>query len=137
MKNKYFLLIGILLFILNTNAQTVMQRAKGVQTITFGTLTARTYGDAPFTLTATASSGLTVSYASSKTAVATVAGNIITIKGVGTTNIMASQAGNALYNAAPAVVQVLAVNKKGITISSATVTSKFILPPQPQLLLEH
>lgn len=80
------------------------------QTITFGTLAAKSLGDAPFTLAASASSGLTVSYASGNSAVATVSGNTVTILGVGTAVITASQAGNATYSAAPSVTQTLTVN---------------------------
>ncbi len=82
---------------------------KADQTITFGALANKTVGNAPFNLTATASSSLVVSYASSNTAVATVLGNLVTIVGAGTTNITASQAGNTAFNPAPNVVQSLVV----------------------------
>jgi endonuclease I len=94
------------------------------QTITFGALTAKTYGDATFTLGATASSGLSVSYASSNTAVATVSGNTVTIVGAGTTTITASQAGNGTYCAATNVPQTLTVNAKALTISGASASNK-------------
>src|SRR5687768_149605 len=54
------------------------------QTITFGALDLKTYGDAAFELTATASSELPVSYSSSNTDVATIENNIVTIVGAGT-----------------------------------------------------
>ncbi|MEI6752310.1 MAG: YDG domain-containing protein, partial [Paludibacter sp.] len=94
------------------------------QTITFGALSAKTYGDATFTLGATATSGLAVSYASSNTAVATVSGNTVTIVGAGSTNITASQAGNGSFAAASNVVQSLTVNPKTLTLTSASATSK-------------
>ena len=75
------------------------------QTITFGALADRTYGDAPFALTATASSGLTVSYASSDPAVASVSGNTVTVLKAGSTTLTASQAGDSNHNAAPPVAQ--------------------------------
>lgn len=80
------------------------------QTITFAALGAKTVGDAPFDLTATASSNLAVTYTSSDVAVATVSGATVTIVGAGTADITASQAGDATYNAAPDVVQPLVVN---------------------------
>ena len=80
------------------------------QTITFGVLPVKTYGDPDFTLTATASSGLIVSYSSDNTSVATVTGNLVHIVAAGTAVITASQAGNANYNAAPNVSQPLTVN---------------------------
>jgi hypothetical protein len=82
---------------------------KANQTITFGALANKTTNDTPFNLTATASSGLTVSYTSSNTSVATIVGNTVTIVGVGTTTITASQSGNSNYNAASDVTQILTV----------------------------
>src|SRR5438093_4487157 len=48
--------------------------AQTSQTISFGALANKTYGAAPFTVTATASSGLTVSFASLTMPVCTVGG---------------------------------------------------------------
>jgi len=90
---------------------------KSNQTITFGTLTGKTFGDAAFALTGTASSSLTVSYASSNTSVATVSGTTVTIVGAGSTNITASQTGDTNYNAAIDVVQGLTVNTIPPTIT--------------------
>lgn len=81
------------------------------QTITFGSLSDQTYGDSNFDPGATASSGLTVSYESSDETVATITGGNIHIIGAGTTTITASQGGNATYNPATPVPQILTVNK--------------------------
>ena len=82
------------------------------QTITFGALPTQTLSSPDFTLTATASSGLTVSYTSSNTSVATIVnGNQVHIVGSGTTTITASQAGNATYQAASNVNQLLSVSR--------------------------
>ena len=94
------------------------------QTITFGALPNATYGDAAITLGASASSGLTVSYTSSNPAVATVAGNTLTIVGVGTTTITASQLGDASYNPAPNVLQNITVNALPVTISGIAISDK-------------
>ena len=77
----------------------------GVQTITFAALPNKFSTDAPFELTATASSGLPVSYMSSNPLVATVSGSTLTIVGAGTTLISASQAGDANYGPATDVSQ--------------------------------
>ena len=74
------------------------------QTITFGSLPTHTFGDAPFTLSATASSNLPVSY-SVVSGPATVSGSVVTLTGAGTVTIRASQAGNTSFNAAPNVDQ--------------------------------
>ena len=79
------------------------------QTITFGALANKILGAANFTLSATASSGLAVTYVSSNEAVATVSGNTIIIVGIGSTNITASQTGDTNYVAAPDVLQPLTV----------------------------
>ena len=104
---------------LNATAFTIAQ----AQTITFGALSTKTYGDSSFELAATASSGLGVTYASSDTSVATVSGNTVTILKAGTTTITASQAGDATYAAAPSVGQILTVNQKALT-GSFTASNK-------------
>lgn len=96
------------------------------QTITFNTLVAKTFGNAPFALTATASSGLPVTYASSNTSVATISGNTVTIVGAGTTTITASQNGDANRSAATNVPQILTVNKNDQTITFAALSAKLI-----------
>jgi hypothetical protein len=93
------------------------------QTITFATLPSVAYGDPSFTLTATASSGLAITYSSSNTAVATVTGNTVNILTPGTTTITAIQSGNSSF-AATTTTQVLTVTPKSITIASAVASNK-------------
>jgi len=81
------------------------------QTITFGPLATQTYNNAPLKLTATATSGLPVTYISSNTAIATVRGDELTIEGAGSCTITAQQAGNGSFAPAPDVPQTLTVNK--------------------------
>ncbi|GEM_PF-1204277 len=90
---------------------------KAPQTITFNALEAKTYGNADFDPGASSTSGLTVSYTSDNTAVATIVAGKIRIVGAGTATITASQAGNAAYLAASDQTQVLTVSKKDITVS--------------------
>ncbi len=91
---------------------------KGNQTITFADITKK-YGDAEFALTATTNAnGMTISYKSDNTAVAEVLNGKIVIKGIGTANITASQAGNENFNAAADVVKVLTVNKATLTVTA-------------------
>jgi endoglucanase len=93
------------------------------QSITFGTLATKTYGDAAFSLGGTASSGLAVSYSSTNPAVATVSGNTVTLQGAGTTSITATQAGNGSYSAAEPVARTLTVNAAPtLATSSAALT---------------
>ena len=79
------------------------------QTITFPALSGRAYGVPPFTVSATASSGLPVSFASLTLPVCTTSGNTVTIVAAGTCTIRASQAGNPKYSAAANVDQSLQV----------------------------
>jgi lysophospholipase L1-like esterase len=85
------------------------------QTITFAALPAKVLGNVDFSAGATASSGLTVTYTSSNTAVATIVSGNIHIVGIGTAIITASQAGNATYNAATNVTQTLTVSAAPVT----------------------
>ena len=94
------------------------------QTITFNALPTKTYGDADFSPGATASSGLTVSYTSSNTAVATIVNGQIHIVGAGSSNITASQAGDNYNNAATDVTQTLTVSKQNQTITFGALPSK-------------
>ena len=96
---------------------------KSNQTISFGALTNKTTTDPAFSLTATASSGLTVSYSSSNTSVATVAGSTVTIVGSGQTTITASQAGDGNYNAATSVDQPLTVTQAPVNIFTENMSS--------------
>ena len=75
------------------------------QTITFASLPSVTLGTSPITLTATASSGLAVGFASLTPTVCTVSGSKATILASGTCTIQATQAGNSAYTAAPTVSQ--------------------------------
>jgi hypothetical protein len=79
------------------------------QTITFNSLSPVAPGTADYSPGATASSGLTVSYTSSNTCVATIVSGNIHIVGPGTTTITASQSGGGNYAAATNVNQTLSV----------------------------
>jgi len=94
---------------------------KGNQTIAFGALADKTYGDADFAVSATASSGLTVSYAASGNC--TVSGTTVHITGAGNCTLTASQPGNPSYNAAPDAVQSFTIYSKTLT-ANITVSNK-------------
>ncbi|GAA5128335.1 hypothetical protein GCM10023339_56060 [Alloalcanivorax gelatiniphagus] len=99
------------------SANATLTIAKASQTLTFPALAKRTVGDAPFALGGSASSGLTVSYASSNPAVVTVSGGTATLVGAGSATVTASQAGNANYQAATDVARTLVVEKASQTIT--------------------
>ena len=93
------------------------------QTITFGPLTDKTYGDADFTVSATASSGLQVSFSASGSC--TVSGSTVHLTGAGSCTITASQAGNGSYNAAPDVPRTFSIGKAALTITAADKTKTY------------
>src|SRR5207253_23006 len=66
------------------------------QTITFAALSRHVYGDAPFSLNATSSSGLAVSF--NVTGNCSLSGNSLTITGAGICTVTASQPGDVNYN---------------------------------------
>ncbi|MBI3756692.1 MAG: hypothetical protein HY267_01820, partial [Deltaproteobacteria bacterium] len=94
-----------------------LTEVKADQTITFGALGNKTYGDADFGVSATASSSLTVTFSSQTTGTCTVSGSTVHIVAAGTCTIRASQAGNSSYNAAPNVDQSFTISKATPTIT--------------------
>jgi len=98
-----------------TSSIAVLTVNRLAQTVTFGSLPSKRLDDAPFSLGATASSGLSVSYASSNPGVATVSGNTVSIVGVGSTTITAAQAGDATYLPAASVSRTLVIEDATIT----------------------
>ena len=106
---------------LTTKTVTVGQ---GTQTITFAAPANQVFGSGSLVLGATASSGLTVSYAASPAGVCTVAGNNVTLVGVGTCTITASQAGNTNYLAASNVVRTFDITPAAAGLTLAAITNK-------------
>jgi sugar lactone lactonase YvrE len=94
------------------------------QTITFpAPASPVAYGVGPVTLSATASSGLPVSF-SVLSGPGTLSGNMLTITGQGTIVVAADQAGNATYAAATEVTQSIVVNLATATSKPALVLSQ-------------
>lgn len=87
------------------------------QKIDFGNIDVKSYGDAPFELPLTTDAGLKIFYSCDNSEIATINGNIVTIKNAGQTEITAVQNGDVLRAAALPVKQVLFVDKAHQTIS--------------------
>lgn len=96
------------------------------QFITFDALGNKTYGDATFEVSATASSGLAVTFSSRTTDQCTVTSGVVTILKVGTCTIRASQNGgdnnSITYSAAPVVDRSFTIAQKvaSVTPNSAS-----------------
>ena len=87
------------------------------QTITFTPPSSPvTYGVSPISLSASASSGLAVTF-SVLSGPGTVSGSTLTVTGVGTIVVAANQAGNSNYTAATQVTQSIVVNQAPPTIT--------------------
>ena len=94
---------------------------KGTNVITFNALPDRALGSGSFTVSATASSGLTVTFASLTPSTCSLSGTTVSLLAVGQCTVEASQAGDSNYVAAAVVDQ-------GFTISKA-VTSVTLQAP--------
>ena len=91
--------------------------------IDFVSLDGKTFGDADFSVSATASSGLPVGF-SIVSGPATIAGSTVHITGAGTVTVRAAQAGDGNYNAAPDVDRAFDVGKAGQAIAFAALPDK-------------
>ena len=78
---------------------------KRTQTITFGPISAKELGDAPFTLSGTASSGLAVTWSTTTSSICTIDTGTVTLRAAGTCTIASDQVGSSLYLPAAQVVQ--------------------------------
>jgi MBG domain/Trehalose utilisation len=85
------------------------------QTITFGALVDKTYGDAPFSINASASSNLPVSLTASGNC--SVLGTTVTITAAGSCTLTAHQAGNDEFTAAEDVSQSFTIGKGSATLT--------------------
>ncbi|MCF0074303.1 T9SS type A sorting domain-containing protein [Dyadobacter sp. CY261] len=97
---------------------------KADQTITFKAFTEKQATAADFAPNASASSKLPLSFTSSDLTVATIVSGKVHLVGAGTTTITASQAGNAAFNVAKKVSQLLTVVKVGQKIYFPVISIK-------------
>jgi hypothetical protein len=96
------------------------------QTISFSPLTDLTLGvgSGTETLTATATSGLTVSFTSMTTAICTVSGNTVTPINSGVCTVQATQAGNSSFAAATPVSQSFTIHHEAQTVTFAVIPTQ-------------
>jgi predicted extracellular nuclease len=100
------------------------------QTITFGALANRTFGDAPFAVSATGgASTAPVTFSSSTPAVCTVAANTVTLIAAGTCSITANQVADTNYAAAVPVTQTFTVARAPQTITGFAPQSPVVYAP--------
>lgn len=113
----------------NTVTTTTANITKAGQTITFGALGNKTYGDAPFAVSATTNSGLPLTFSVGPTDNCTISGNVATITGAGSCTVTASQPGNSNYDAAANVSQAFTIAKANQTVTFSQLSAKTIGDP--------
>jgi Bacterial Ig-like domain (group 3)/MBG domain (YGX type)/Kelch motif len=96
---------------------------KADQTITFAALTDKTYGAAPFAVTAASDSGLSVTLSASGNC--TAAGNTVTITGAGSCSVTASQDGDTNYKPAAAVIHSFNIAKALLCVTADDKTKPY------------
>ncbi|WP_137934850.1 Ig-like domain repeat protein [Mesorhizobium comanense] len=104
----------------------------GSQTISFDPLSDISLSSTPPPLSATASSGLTVSFASTTPTICTVSGTTITLVDRGLCSITASQAGDDDWGAAIDVVQSFTVTPANLVLTSGAATGLTVGMPYSQ-----
>ena len=92
-------------------------KAAQKQTIAFDPIADKALNAQPFTVDATASSGLPVNFAATPGSVCTVAGNTLSLIGAGACTITATQAGDATYAAAAPVSHTFTVALASVNLS--------------------
>jgi hypothetical protein len=100
------------------------------QTITFNPLPDQTYGDPPFTVVATATSGLPVTFAASG-GVCSVTDITVTLTGAGTCSIGAHQPGDDVYDPAPSITQTFTIFRAMPTVVVTGGTFTYDGQPHP------
>ncbi|MBC8009635.1 MAG: hypothetical protein H7067_06025, partial [Burkholderiales bacterium] len=104
---------------------TILAGVVSPQSITFPAPANRTFGDAPFTLAATADSGLPVGF-TVVSGPATLAGSLLSLTGAGTVTVRATQPGDAVFTAAAPI-------DRSITLARAPQTITFAALPNRRL----
>jgi hypothetical protein len=105
---------------------------KKTQQIDFTTIDSKVYGDLPFSISASASSGLTIIYNNLTPDIISINENTITITKPGIAKIQALQPGDLLYEMAPTVEMSFTINKK-LLIYTADNKDKLCHNENPQL----
>ena len=101
----------------------ILPITKNEQTLNLVEIPEKTYGDATFTLPDKTNEGQTLTWTVGNTNVATVNSYVLSIIGVGTTTVTATQAGDDYYNSYTREFT-LTVNKAPLTVTAKSYTIK-------------
>jgi len=114
------------------NELTFTPTATQTQTIDFPKIDTKILNSANVTLPEKTSADLIISYQSSNEAVATISGNILTIVGVGNSEITATQSGDCDYMPATEVTRTLTVLRTAVGINNVLANQLQIFPNPAQ-----
>lgn len=101
-----------------TSASIALEKAG--QAISFDPLAAATYGDAAFSVNATASSGLPVSFSAVAGSQCSVTGSTVTLTGAGSCAVQATQLGSDEFAVAAPVTQSIGIAKRLATATAGS-----------------
>jgi len=108
---------------LSATIQTIFEVNQRTTVLSNFVLPAKTFGDIPYKIQAWSNSSGAITYSSSNPLVATIVGDMVTIVGAGTTDIMASQASWFQYDSA-SITETLTVNQITTVLTRFTVPEK-------------
>jgi len=91
----------------------VISLSKGTQTINFAPTSTLRFNSGPYTLQATATSSLTVTFINNSPNICALNGKTLTMISLGVCSIAATQAGNAIIGPAPQVARTINMTKNG------------------------
>ena len=106
----------------------ILSIQKGNQSISFASFTSKTFGNAPFVLSATSSAGLSLVYSASNTLIS-INSNTVTINGAGTVNITTSNTGNNNYGGTSATQTLLISVRETVDTTKSNPTLTFTAIP--------
>ncbi|MDI9356384.1 MAG: FG-GAP-like repeat-containing protein [Chitinophagaceae bacterium] len=112
-------------------AYQVLNVQKANQTILLNPITERLDNEPPFTISATTTSGLPISYSIANTEIASIVGNTITIHTPGVTALTAFQIGNSFYNpqSTNQSIVINSISRQTQTITFSAISEKIIGDP--------
>ena len=125
--------VGSANYLTATEVQRTIVVNKAAQTINFtAPISPVTFGVAPVTLSATSTSGLTVTFTidASSSGTGSISGNTLTITGAGNLIIDANQVGSANYLTATQVQQGIVVNKANATVTLGSLAQTYSGSPE-------
>jgi hypothetical protein len=122
--------LGLIVFSKTATPAEFFMRISLDQFITFNPIADHVYADPPFSITATTSSGLTVTFTTASPTCTVTPAGLITLIRTGLCAVTAQQLGNASFNATPAVSRTFTITQASQTIDFEPIADRDY-DPQP------